>query len=87
MVDIFHGENHPVAQSIRACVNRLGPGLPRIITQYASTRLEGMNFVHRIMYELQQDYFGYLDRVILPQSRIALTLNAKLLLLPLLLNY
>ena len=68
MVDIFHGENHPVAQSIRACVNRLGPGLPRIITQYASTRLEGMNFVHRIMYELQQDYFGYLDRVILPNS-------------------
>ena len=27
-----------------------------------------MNFVHRIMYELQQDYFGYLDRVILPNS-------------------
>ena len=60
VADVYHGVNHPVATSIRRAVHDIGPTLFRLVTHMGDNLTAGMDLVCRVMFELQQDYFGYL---------------------------
>jgi hypothetical protein len=62
VVDVFHGINHPVAASVRNAVHLICPCLQRIATLTADTAGVGMELICRIMYELQQDYFSWVNK-------------------------
>ncbi len=63
VVDLFHGVGHPVAVSIRTMACRLGPHFHRLVSQYADNAAEGMDLVCRVLFDIQQDYFGYVAKV------------------------
>ena len=63
VIDVFHGSAHAVSVSIREAVLSIVPCLHRMITQMADTPVLGMDLVCRVMYELQQDYFQYLNKL------------------------
>ena len=61
IVDIFHGVNHPLAASIRAMVQLVGPNLHRVASMAADDEYGGMDHVWRILFEVQQEYFAYVN--------------------------
>ena len=63
VIDVYHGINHPIAVSVRRAVGEICPLLFRLVTSMAEDLKTGMDMVCRVMYELQQDYFGYLRDV------------------------
>ena len=62
-IDIFHGVNHEISVSIRDAVANIGPCLHRIITQMGDNQSAGMDLICRIMYDMQQDYFQYINQL------------------------
>ena len=63
VVDVFHGVNHPVAQSVRDSVSEIVPQLHRLTSSMSDTPSLGMDLACRVMYGLQQEYFFYLRRL------------------------
>ena len=61
-VDLFHGENHPVAVNIRNFAHRMTSLLHSIHNTSPTTRI-GMSRVCSVLYELQQDYFTWVITV------------------------
>ena len=60
-IDVFHGPTHPVAISVRRLVSTVGPNLYRVSQLAQDDTHGGMDYVWRIMYEAQQDYFSYVN--------------------------
>jgi hypothetical protein len=63
VVDVFHGVGHAVAINIRNAVTTIGPLLQRVAAQMGDTEGAGMELICRVMYDMTQDYFGYLTKV------------------------
>lgn len=63
VVDVFHGVTHPVSVSIREAVVAIGPQLQRLSSFMGDTPAAGMELIHRVMFDMQQDYFSYLATV------------------------
>ena len=63
LIDIFHGVNHPIAMSVRGFVIAVGPALHRIRDQMGATHALGMDLVNRVLFESQQEYFDYINRL------------------------
>ena len=59
VVDIFHGVDHPVAKNIRAFVDAVHPLIHHVHGQRADTPVVAMELVCRVLYDAQQDYFGW----------------------------
>jgi len=68
VIDVFHGPNHPVAKTVRDCARELGPKMSRLRSTYSYSEEVCMNSIHRILYELQQDYFSYIRRLLVPNA-------------------
>jgi hypothetical protein len=68
VIDVFHGPNHPLAVSVRHAVHSLCPLLQRLEGQNEDTPGAGVELLCRIMYDMQQDYFFYLNRLGLGQD-------------------
>jgi hypothetical protein len=62
VVDVFHGTTHPIAMSIRQAVHDICPCLQRISFLMADEPGAGMELVCRIMFELQQEYFFWVNK-------------------------
>ena len=60
-VDVFHGINHPVAVTICNAIRSIGPSLHRLVTQMGDNQSAGMDLVCCVMFDMQQDYFQYLN--------------------------
>lgn len=60
VIDVFHGPTHPMAEAISTTVERLGPLLQRMVLSMADHAM-GMDLICRIMFELQQEYFLWVD--------------------------
>lgn len=56
VVDLFHGETHPIANSVRAAVTAIAPAL-HAVCAHAGAHKVGMDYCNRVLYEIQQDYF------------------------------
>ena len=67
-VDLFHGNDHDVSVSIRNFVIVIGPILPQVASQCASTPAQGIDMVNRVLYEAQQEYFMYLSATAIGQN-------------------
>ena len=59
VIDVFHGRNTDVANSVRAFATNTVPHLRRIHDQMADTPAVGMDLVCRVLYEAQQIYYLY----------------------------
>ena len=59
-IDIFHGVNHAISQSVRTFVKTVGPCLFAVHRQGADNSILGMDLVNRVLFEAQQEYFQYL---------------------------
>jgi hypothetical protein len=64
VLDVFHGEGHPIAVSVRQTVMEIGPHVLRMAFQVGDTPAVGMELICRIMYDMQQDYFYYLAKLV-----------------------
>ena len=62
VIDVFHGVAHPVALSIRRFVMSVGPLLHEIAT-FAGNSTVGMDWVLRVLFEAQQDYFSWATKM------------------------
>ena len=63
IVDVFHGQNAPIANAIRTAVQAVLPYLHRLVSQAAESQTVGMEHVCRVLYEFQQDYFQHLNKL------------------------
>ena len=63
VVDVFHGPGTDIAIRIKDVVARICPMLHRIVSQSAPSETVGMEYVWRVMFELQQDYFAFLKHM------------------------
>ena len=63
LIDVFHGATHPISVSVRNFVIAVGPALHRIRDQMGQTPAIGMDLVNRVLFEAQQEYFDYLNRL------------------------
>jgi hypothetical protein len=63
MVDVFHGVGHAISINIRNAVMIIGPFLQRLAAQMGDTEGAGMELICRVMYDMTQDYFGYMMKV------------------------
>ena len=62
-IDLFHGANHDISNSVRTFVIAAGPAFERIQHQAAENPAVGMDLVCRCMYDAQQDYFEYVGKL------------------------
>ena len=62
VIDVFHGEAHPIAINVREAVLALASTLQRYAVTAGGTHAAGMELVCRVLYDMQQDYFEYLSR-------------------------
>ena len=60
-IEIFHGTNHDITKNVQRFVTTVGPMLHAIYTQ-AGTAAVGNNYVARVLFEAQQDYFSYVRK-------------------------
>ena len=58
-VDILFGSNHPLADSVRELVLCVCPMFNTLVTN-AATVDDGMDMIHRVMFEAQQDFFMWM---------------------------
>jgi hypothetical protein len=72
VVDVFHGVNHPVAAAVRDAVTKLAPQLQRTATSKADNAGAGMEIVCRVLYDVQQEYFAWVNGVISGTAGVAL---------------
>ena len=63
VVDVFHGTNAPISDSVRTAVQTVLPYLHRVVHQSAESEAVGMELICRVLFEFQQDYFDYLTKV------------------------
>jgi hypothetical protein len=63
VVDVFHGVGHAISINIRNAVMTIGPLLQRLAAQMGDTEGAGMELICRVMYNMTQDYFGYITKV------------------------
>jgi hypothetical protein len=63
VVDVFHGVNHPVAVNLRRAVVEIGPRIQRLAESMGDSQAGGMDRVCRVMYDMQQDYFLYINKL------------------------
>jgi hypothetical protein len=61
VVDVFHGTNHPVAVAIRQAVTDVSPAIQHTYRLKANDPGAGMEIVCRLLYELQQEYFCWVN--------------------------
>jgi hypothetical protein len=61
-VDVFHGTNHPIAVAIRQAVSDVCPTIQRTCRLKADNSGAWMEIVCRLLYELQQEYFGWVSK-------------------------
>ena len=61
LVDIFHKPTEAIAANVRAAVLEIGPALPRVHQQAGASSV-GLDYVNRILYELQQEYFTWVTK-------------------------
>ena len=61
LLDIFHGVDHDIAKTVRKFVIEVAPYFHQIHTQYAENPAIGMDYVCRVLFETQQDYFTYIN--------------------------
>jgi hypothetical protein len=62
IVDVFHGVAHGISISLRAAVVALGPQLQRMAAQSGDDQGAGMELICRVIFDMQQDYFGWLSK-------------------------
>jgi hypothetical protein len=60
VVDVFHGVGTDIARTIRAAVKVIGPTFFRMAAEQA-TPATGMDLINRVLYEMQQEYFMYVN--------------------------
>jgi hypothetical protein len=60
VVDIFHGVGTDIARSIRVAVKQIAPTFFRMAAEQA-TPATGMDLINRVMYDMQQEYYMYLN--------------------------
>jgi hypothetical protein len=63
VVDVFHGVGHAISINIRNAVIIIGPLLQCLAAQMGDTEGAGMELICRVMYDMTQDYFGYMTKV------------------------
>ena len=71
-IDVFHGNTHAVAVSIRSFSVDVGPCLHRIFEQLADSPAVGMDLVNRVLFEAQQDYFQWATAVANGQTGVTI---------------
>ena len=61
VIDIFHGVNTPISNNIRRAVIEIAPSLHTLFNHHGGIDdpRTGMDVVNRVLYEMQQDYFGW----------------------------
>lgn len=62
VVDVWFGNNAQISQNVRSAVTTVGPVLHRIFEMHADNARHGLDLVLRVAYELQQDFFSYLNQ-------------------------
>ena len=63
IMDVFHGDRHPVAFAISEAMRLIGPLLQRMAGHMGDTPGAGMELICRVMYDMQQDYYQYLSNM------------------------
>ena len=61
LLDVFHGENHPVARNMRLVSGIVGPALHTVHLN-AGAPAVGLDLCLRVLYELQQEYFMWVNQ-------------------------
>jgi hypothetical protein len=62
VLDVFHGHNHAVCASVRHAVLAIGPDLQRTCDMMGDM-VTGMDLICRVMFDMQQEYFGWVRQV------------------------
>ena len=75
LIDLFHGIAHDIANNVRNFVITVGPALHRIAEQSADNPAQGMDYVCRVLYEAQQDYFAYVKQLATNRAAVAPTFS------------
>jgi hypothetical protein len=63
VVDVFHGVGHTILINIQNAVMIIGPLLQLLAAQMGDTEGAGMELICQVMYNMTQDYFGYMTKV------------------------
>ena len=61
--DTFHGTNHEISRALRAFALEAGPNIHRCAQQMGDTPALAMEFLIRCMYEIQQEYGDYVNKL------------------------
>ena len=62
-IDLFHGPGHDVSLSVRNFVKVCAPVFASIQSANAEDQASGMDLICRVMYDAQQDYFSWMQKV------------------------
>ena len=63
LIDIFHGETTDIAVNVRGAVREINPALSRTFREYSTDPRQGMDIICRIMFDMQQSYFDYINKL------------------------
>ena len=59
LIDVFHGVDHPVSRNVRMFVDSAHPLIHHVHAHRADNPVVAMELVCRVLYEAQQEYFGW----------------------------
>ena len=63
VIDIFHGEMTDIAVNVPSAVREINPALSRTFREYSTDPHQGMDIICHIMFDMQQSYFDYLNKL------------------------
>ena len=63
VVDVFHGSAHPISVAVRNFAKGAAPNIHRCAQQMGDTPDLAQEFLIRCMYELQQEYGDYVNKL------------------------
>jgi hypothetical protein len=63
ILDVFLGVNHALSINVRTAVCAIGPLLQRLASHMGDTPGAGMELICRVMFDMQQDVFMYINQV------------------------
>jgi hypothetical protein len=75
VIDVVLGPNHAGARAVRTAIQDIGPHLENMAAQMGDTAGAGMELVCRVMFDIQQDFFIYLNALAQGEAPVAPTFS------------
>ena len=76
-LDLFHGNTHEIAMAVQRADNEITPGLHQTYREYSGQSHQGtMDVICRIMFDMQQQYFLYMQTLTRSGAATAPTFTA-----------